>query len=183
MKTAPLTKRNWIVTCLLAAASVAYLFLVFLPGQSAIRELRAELHQRQQYIVDADRLLCAMEQTRQEMKEAEAYVDQWRESAVDHGALSELFGQMMTQAKDCGVLVTRFDPQPKVAMESIVQAPAVIACEGNYHQVIAFVCALESMPATIWIDEVLLAPASDNATRMRSEVRLRVFADNPEDSN
>jgi len=179
-KPTKLTKRSWIVTVLLAGASVAYVFLVFLPGQQAAAKLREELREKQQYVISAERLLIAIEDARAETAAAEGFAEQWRQRSADRHSISRVFASMMALAKEQQVVVTRFDPQPRVEMETVHQIPLVLSCEGEFSQVFAFLASIERLPTVCWMDDLSMKHIEG---RMRSEVRLRIFADNPDNSD
>ena len=175
----PITKpRSWIVTSLLSAVAVAYVVFVFLPGQRAIGGMRKQLHEKQQYVVQADRLTFAIQKATDDLQAAHDYAEEWRTAAPSEAKLAATFGRITERAQQAGLNVHRFDPRPVVKFDSIWQAPISLVAEGDFQQIFEFVRLVEAMPGTVWVQDLRLESDAKADGRLRCELTLTVFADN-----
>jgi Tfp pilus assembly protein PilO len=175
--------RSMIVTAALAAASIAYVFFVFLPGQQAIGKLRRELTTKQQYIVDADRLGHAMQQVQRDFDAAQRYASDWRTAAPSEAELAAVLGRITGQAAASGVSIVRLDRRPVERLELIWSAPVAIECRGRFDQVFDLVRRLEQMPQDVWISDLQLSASGEDGQTVQAELVLTIFADNSEISD
>ncbi|MEQ8789398.1 MAG: type 4a pilus biogenesis protein PilO [Pirellulaceae bacterium] len=175
--------RSLVITVLLAAASVAYVFFVFLPGQKAIAKLRRELDEKQQYIVDADRLAHAIQLAEKDLRRAEDFTTAWRAAAPNDGELAPILGRITGEVEACGVGIERLDRRPVKQYEEVGQIPIVLECEGSFQQIFDLTRRLEAMPQDLWITSLRIETQGKNSESVLAEVALAVFADNSEDSD
>jgi len=175
--------RSLVVTIMLAAGSVAYVFFVFLPGQKAIAKLRRELDAKQQFIVDADRLANAMQLADQDLKKAQQFVEGWRRTAPDERELAPILGRVTGAAEESGVGIERLDRRGVEQYEVIGQVPVVLECEGTFRQIFDLTRRLETMPQSVWITDLRMERQSKTSGNVVAEIALAVFADNSEDSD
>ena len=178
MKLTAKKPRSWVLTTILAASAVAYVAFVFLPGQRAIGEMRKQLHEKQQFIVQADRLTFAIQKAADDMQAALEFAEEWRSHAPSEAKLAATFGRITECAQTAGLSVHRFDPQPLVRLDSIWQAPVSMVAEGEFTQVFAFLGSIEAMPGTLWIQNLRMENGAKDGVRLRCEMTLIVFADN-----
>jgi Tfp pilus assembly protein PilO len=170
--------RSWVLTIILAGSAIAYVAFVFLPGQRAIGEMRKQLHEKQEFIVQADRLTFAIQKAADDMQAALEFAEEWRSHAPSEGKLAATFGRITECAQTAGLAVQRFDPQPVVRLDSIWQAPVSLVAEGEFSQVFEFLGAIEALPSTVWIQNLRLENSGKVSGRLRCEMTLTVFADN-----
>lgn len=170
--------RSWIVTALLAAAAVAYVVFAFLPGQRAIGGMRKQLHEKQEYIVQADRLGFAIQKTTGDLEAAHEYAAAWQTAAPSEAKLASTFGGITQRAQAAGLALHRFDPQPIIKLDSVWQAPINLVGEGDFQQVFEFIRQVETMPGTLWIQTMRLECDPKAEGRVRCEMTVTVFADN-----
>ncbi len=190
-------RSNLVVTILLSAAAIGYVVFVFLPGQAAIGRLRDETHEKQQYIIQADRLATAVQLAEQEIEAAQSFVHKWQADAPAEDRLADFFAAVNDAASRAGLTISRFDPQPAVQLDTVWHKPVSIGWEGQFSQSFDFVQQLEQMPATLWISDLKFetaaanpgrerdraAPAASTGSTIRAELTLWVFADNRDISN
>lgn len=178
-----LRRNSWIVTVPLAAAAVAYLAFVFLPGRRANANLEEELIERQEYVAQATTVAATLRAAEQELQRTQDYITAWKQHAPAEGSRSQLYGKMHELAKASGVTITRFEPKPVEPRAQLRDFPVAIGCSGQYAEVHDFLRALESHPATIWVDAVLIKRPSENSETVECEISLEIFANNPESSD
>jgi Tfp pilus assembly protein PilO len=162
----------------LAAASVAYVVFVFLPGQRAIAQLRRQVQEKQQFIARTQSLPAAIQQAADDLQAANDYAAAWRASAPSEARLAATLGQITQRAQQTSLLVQRFDPQPVARLDAVWQAPVAVAMEGSFLQVFEFLRAIEELPASVWIASLRLENSGRDDGRARCELTLVVFADN-----
>lgn len=169
---------SWIVTVPLAAAAIAYVTLVFLPGRRAIGEARDQIEQKRDYVTRATGLAAALHAAQQELEKAQAYSTAWEEHAPTQGRLSALYGRIHVLADAAGTTTTRFDPEPVVQYDKVCQIPLVVGCTGSFDQIWEFMRGLEGLQATIWMDSVNLERLDGVEGSITCELNLVVITDN-----
>src|SRR5687768_1743572 len=100
--------------------------------------MRKQLHEKQHYIVQADRLAFAIQKAAEDLQAAHAYAEGWRKEAPSEGKLAATFGRITERAQQAGLAVHRFDPRPVVKLDSIWQAPISLVGEGDFQQIFEF---------------------------------------------
>jgi Tfp pilus assembly protein PilO len=175
--------RSMLATVLVAVASIAYVFFVFLPGQKAIGELHRELTKKQQYILDADRLSQAIEQVRHDFESGQAFTSVWCEAAPSEPELAALMGRITEEAKAAETAIVRLDRRTITRQETIWHVSVVLECRGRFEQVFELVRRLEAVPQDVWITDLHLERSSEDAELVEAELVLTIFADNSEDSD
>jgi len=181
-KTAKLTPRNYIITIALAAAALAYVFLVFLPAQASISELRSQLQQKQHYIVASDRLSFSIDQTRERLIAVRKFNADWTASAPAAGQLSPVLAAISKAAADAGVMVVRLEPKPEEPYDTIAQAEILLVCEGEFAPLMDFIYAVESHASRLWITSIDVAQrdavvGQPQSASMQASLNLVAFAD------
>lgn len=172
--------RSMIATVLAAVASIAYVFFVFLPGQKAIGELRRELTEKQQYIIDADRLSQAIEQVEHDFDAGRQFTTQWKEAAPSESELAAMLGRITEETRASGSTIVRLDRRPISRLETIWYVPVVLECRGSFAEVFELVRRVESLPQDVWITDLHLERGSEDAEAVHAELVLTIFADNSE---
>jgi len=174
---------SWIVTVPLAAAAVAYLVVVFLPGRRAIATLQEEVTNKQEYVVQAAGVAKGLATTQQDLEKTFAYTANWKKHAPAEGERATLYGKIHELAKAAGTLTTRFDPKPVNSRSRIRDYPLTMGCAGTFAQIHELLRSLETLPVEIWVDTVLIKKGSEHGDSVVCEVNLVVFTDNPENSD
>ncbi len=184
MKKAKLSPRNYLVTAALAGAALAYVFLVFLPAQASITEMRTEIEQKRQYIAESDRLVFTIDQNRQRLLKVHEFNAAWEEHAPAAGQLSPVLADISQAAADAGVTMLRLEPQPSQPYEVVSRAGILLICEGEFAGLMQFIHSIESHPATLSIESMDLSTReadtlADNAAgagaSMQASLNLAVF--------
>jgi hypothetical protein len=107
------------VTAALAASSVGYAGFVFLPQQRVIGELRSEANEKEQHILQAERLATPIRQAELRLASTRQFSDHWLQTAPRVTDLTRIFAVLGDEAKLAGVTITRFDPQPAVELQTL----------------------------------------------------------------
>ena len=175
--------RTWLITALLAAASVAYVVFVFLPVQRSIRQLSAELQQKRQELVQAQSLTRPIAYARQRLAETREVCLQWQEGAPTPGNLAIHFASFTQLAEDAGVVIERFDPQLSTQMQILAQHNLTLQFHGEFPQVFEFLSRLESLPAAIWFRNLQVSRVQPGDATLQAELTLTIFVDQSDNSD
>jgi Tfp pilus assembly protein PilO len=174
---------SWIVTPCLGAIAVAYLTLIWLPSRRAIKEWRGQVETEQRAVAQATELSAMLVASQQELEKTNAVIAQWEKTAPGKRDIPALFGQINALAKDAGLTISRFDPQPTLAYEKLQEIPITVVCSGTFAELFGFVRLIEGLPATIWVESLRLEKAAQDAKDVRCELNLAVFSNNQQSSD
>lgn len=169
--------RTLLMTIGLGVGVVAYAFGVFLPGQHATAEMRKQLREKRLAIMNADRLLYPIHHAQEEVAEAERFLEEAQAACPGESEISAIMGEIHRRAVEAQVEVIRFEPRKPTSLESMRQHPMALTLEGSFHSLWAFLHALESMPAPIWISELSLQPHGRSNDTLQMQLTLAVFSD------
>src|SRR5438132_11421154 len=92
--------KTWLVTGLLAAAAIAYVVFTFLPLQHSINQLRQQVQERRQQIMQAQSLVGTVAQTRLRLTAAREVCQQWRSEAPRQAQLITHYASLSQQAEE-----------------------------------------------------------------------------------
>ena len=185
-KIAKASKQNsttLLLTSLVAAGAVAYVFLLFIPGQKAIGKIRAEHRQKQEAIVAAEKIILDAQGTNALLEKARDFKAKRNEITPTVDRIATVFATISNYTKLAGASIVRFDPQSPVRMASISQVPVVLTVEGGYQQIFSLLQKLDETPNPIWEKEVIIQANREKADSLRCQITLTIFADNRDSSN
>lgn len=171
------TPPSWLVTGVIAALAVLYTLFVFLPGQRKATALRSRKYELMQYVSNQVKTTERIHHARQRQAEMEKTTAVWHEHAPETSELGRNLSAITMHARQAGVTLQRFDPQPQVSLKSIAQQPIAVALEGDFTQIFDFLHRLESMPHRAWITNLTLSVPTENGKTLRAEMTLTIFAD------
>ena len=175
--------RTWLITGLLAAVAVAYVVFVFLPAQRSINELRADVQERRQQIMQAQSQIRTVALAHKRLAETREVSQQWQADAPQHSELITHFASLSKQAEAAGVTLDRLDPSPAAQMHLIAQQNVAIQFHATFAAVFEFVRRIEAMPGTIWIRNLRVESTGENSNALRGELTLTIFVDRADYSN
>ena len=181
-----LTKRaSWIITIPVILVSLAYALGFHFPLQKSLASLRFRLERERQFALASSAVQKRILEIEQEIEEAKQYVLAWKAAAPDDRELTWLFAALSSEAQEAGVKVTRFDPQEPKDLNWLSQVPLTLSLEGEHAAIVDMLISLESLPETIWVQQIrlrLAAGADDqeaNKGAVECEANLVVFSDQP----
>lgn len=179
----PTTKmQSWMITAIVATAALGYAWFLFLPGQSAIAEMRADLQNKTDYLLTSQNLAPQIADTNRRLAEAKEFLAKTKREISSEETLEVVVRDITRAARDGGVRIAKLEPQAKVPLEKLVQMPVVVGVTGGFPQVHAWVRRVESLDAAIWVDSVRLNAAGGNGANLECEVKIVVFADRADNS-
>lgn len=175
--------KTWLITGLLGALAVAYLVFGFLPAQRGIRELRGQVEERRQQIVQSQSMLRAVQHARQRLAAAEEIGRQWRSQAPRATQIASRLAQITHEAEQAAVVIDRLDPQPAVELHLLAQQHVAVQFHGAFPAVFDLLRRLETLPGTLWIRELRLHAAPHDNGALRGEMSLTIFVDRSDYAN
>jgi Tfp pilus assembly protein PilO len=179
----PSVRHSWLITLPIASVAGAYLYFFFFPGQLAIAELRHELQNKQAYAANRITVLTQIAKLEQEIKDTQAYNEDFAPRPCRSAELAKLFGQIAERTQQAGVVTTRFAPESPVKYDALRRIPLRLGCEGSFGAVCKLLESLESLDERLWIDDLNLSSAGKDGKNVSCEISLVVFADNSENSD
>jgi Tfp pilus assembly protein PilO len=176
------TPPSWLVTGAVATLAVLYTLFIFLPAQRKATTLKLKKYELMQYVANRQKTNEKIEQALQRQTQVEQVSLAWRQHAPDANEVGRMLSGLTLQARQAGVTLQRFDPQPQVPLQTISQQPIAVAIEGDFAQIFDFLHRLESMPHRVWISNLTLSSSSEDAQTLRAEMTLTIFVDLAENS-
>ena len=169
--------RTWLITALLASLAVGYVVFIFLPLQRKIHVLRADLQEKRQHVVQAQSLTGTIARAQQQLARTREVSLSWQEGAPTAAELARHFADITRRAREAGVEVSRFEPQPTIEMQVLSQHNVTLHFQGQFSQAFEFLARLEQLPGSVWIRDLKLYVAGESAQTLQSELTLTIFVD------
>jgi type IV pilus assembly protein PilO len=180
---------SWLVTGVVATLAVLYTLFVFLPAQHKAAALKSKKYELMQYVSNRSKTHEKIAQARQRQAQIEEVSTAWHQNAPDATEIGRTLSSITQQARQSGVTLQRFDPEPQVRLQAIAQQPISVALEGDFAQVFQFLHRVESLPHRVWITNLTLSPVAiagtstgEAAQTLRVEMTLTIFLDLDENS-
>jgi Tfp pilus assembly protein PilO len=170
-------QRTWLITGLVAAGSLAYVFLVFLPAQRSIQSLRSQIREREQQILHADTLVGPLHQATLRLASTREVSQQWKTAIPSQKQITEQYARLSVAAQEAGVAIERFDPQPPTEIQLLALHGVVVQFQGEFSQVFDFVRRVEAQPGTIWMPHFRVSGDGQTGNTLRGELTLTIFVD------
>ena len=167
---------GWFVTAPAALGAVGYLLLLFLPTAAAIQQVRADLHQKQDFIFADAQVQATAQALEQEFSKTSQYCGAQSDSRPKVEELSRAYGRITLAAENLGIEVTRFEPQGHEPLETLTKVPVQMGVTGSFDQLQALVLQLEQFQ-TLWIDEATLMAPREAGGPAQCELKLVIFAE------
>src|SRR5687768_619542 len=115
-KSAP-PKRNWLFILGVGGAVLGYVFALFLPGQHATAELRADLGKKRDFVVGSAQVGSQIAHLEKDLKRTKAFIKDWSAAAPTDARIAHVFVRITESAEQTGAEIVRFEPQPVAKME------------------------------------------------------------------
>jgi Tfp pilus assembly protein PilO len=165
---------SWFVTVPLLAGSLAFVFWFYRPTQSQIRDMQAELAEKQTALDAAGSLPAQLERANHELAETRVFVTAWRQTTSDH-KLAEVCGDLAGLVTAAGAKTTKLEPEPAVRYHYLTKVPLTLACEGTFPQIYGLLHQLEQMPQTVWIEDLRITREGKTAATVSCVFKLAIF--------
>jgi len=181
-KTTP-QARSFVLTVSIAGLVLLYAFFVFLPTRRAIAKMRSALDEKRQFIVATQKDYTDIGAVQEDLDRTSEWVATWKQNSPKRNNLGGFFGRVAEISRESGTQVERITPEEPVEMKSLSRHPVRFVIGGRFHELFAFVEALEQMPFTVWIDRLELQSPSQTSEKLTCELSLTVFTDNQDISD
>jgi Tfp pilus assembly protein PilO len=175
--------QTWLITLLLAAAAIAYVVFLFLPSQRSIDELRSQVQERRQQIMQSQSLTRTVSHAHQRLTAAQGIGQEWRTMAPRQAQLVTHFARLTQQAEAAGVALDRLDPLPAVELNLIAQQNVTMQFHAPFAATFDLLKRLETLPGTLWVRDLRLHANSDADNTLRGELTLTIFVDRADYAN
>jgi Tfp pilus assembly protein PilO len=169
--------RSSAVTATLALGALCYVLLIFLPAQRSISALRRELREKQQHVLQSDRLTIPMSQSEDKLRVVADFTRREKDHLPSANELIKSLGLISEQAKLAGVTVRRFDPQPVTHLETLQVLPVELSLEGTYLQVFELIQRIEKLPLVIWVKRMHVGEIEGKPGSLTTELTLTIFGE------
>ena len=176
-----LEKHSWVLTTTLSVVALLYAFLLFLPAQSDIDELRVERDQRQAFIANGLKMREEITTIQNEVDTVQEFVRSWRENSPGREELSAIYAQISESVTASGTTTLKFEPQSVSDYELIRRVGVKMEVLGHFHQIFDLLARLESLSETIWVEKLSLETSRENREMVQCGISLGAFADNLKD--
>ncbi len=169
--------KSLLATIAMAAVSVAFVMLVFLPGQSRTQALRDQLRSKRASITGHTLCKASTANLESQLQHAQEFTQAWKEHAPNEATMPRTFGQIYESAQQSGATISKFEPQSATDMQTIRRVPLSLSSRGTFAQISKVLLSIEQLPMTVWFDSLRFTPSRDNTQHIECEAALVVFAD------
>jgi Tfp pilus assembly protein PilO len=176
-----LTKGSWLITIPMAATALGLVVFAILPAHRTNRGLKKEISDKQQFLAGASQLAALTAATQESLKKLDAFVQSFAGSSGQQDR-SALYAKITDAARNAGLVTTRFDPRPPQPGVLVTRLPMHLTGTGSFTQIAQFLYEIESMPMSIWVENIELKRTAEAAQSVQFEASLVVFVVNSEKS-
>jgi Tfp pilus assembly protein PilO len=174
---------GWLVTGGMASIALAYVFLAFLPSQKAMKVMRRQLNEKQNYIAESDRKFAEIATKRAELAVASQHVNRWQADGPDPKQADHLQAQVSQKASVAGVRVMKLQAQQPIAHGLVAEYPILVSVEGTFSGIFHFFHGVEELPQTVWLKDVRLLRPGELKGDLRCDLTLTILGDLAENSD
>ena len=168
---------GWLVTGGMACIALGYVIVAYFPSQKAMKSMRQQLEEQQQYIMQTDQLFATQTAAGAQLEQTEAWVKQWQQDAPDPQQADRLPSQISQQANQAGVRILRLEPQPVKQHGLVAEYPVLVSVEGSFEGIFNFCKGVEDLPQTIWLQNVNLQRPGELGGSLRCDLTLTILGD------
>jgi len=177
-------RKNWIVGAVLLGATSLYVWLFYLPNYRHVEALRAQLEDKNAFILQTSgKLPIQIAKAQKEVDEVRRYTQTWSERLPRLADLPQLYAKLDRVANDAGVSTTQFKPLPEVELTTLTQCPVTVEMTGTFSELFNTIRQIESLPYVLWIEDLKLDKMRQDSETITCEARLVIFTSNSGDSN
>ena len=183
-KQPPRTAASWKFArwwALLFAGLVALGLFYHRPGWQRYRQQQQELLQLQQQARLLQQENRRLSQVQRELEQVRHYLARQQDR---HLLISpeELVARCVGVLSAAQVQIRQFRRRELRKRPSLQEIWLEVECQGELPQVFQVVASLEQLPQPVWIENLQLAPAQEEAAQVRCHLLLRGFAGNFQES-
>jgi Tfp pilus assembly protein PilO len=174
----PKSLARWLLLGGMTAVAAAWLALFFFPMRREMNELASQWRRQTEFIDESEPLVGQIEKLQRKVEATKRFCANWRSAAPTDKSMSSFYAKIHDAARSSGVVVTRFEPQSPLPLETIERRPLRTTLAGRYDQLAGLIASVEAMPPTVWFDECRIWPTQEDGKKVQLEATLLIFADN-----
>lgn len=141
-----------------------FTYFAYLPKHKEIVKLETEYKKLAQKLDRAKKTAKQLNYYRSKMKAAEAQFNIVMKALPEKEEIPTLLNGISQAARDAGLDITKFQPNPEIAKEFYAEVPITINVAGNYHNVAMFFDKISKLPRIVTIDALKLLPDKEGDT-------------------
>lgn len=139
----------------------SFTYFAYLPKHKEIGRLESEYKKLSQKLDRAKKTAKQLNFYRTKMKAAEAQFKIVMKALPEKEEIPTLLNGIAQAARDAGLDITKFQPNPEIAKEFYAEVPITINVSGNYHNVAVFFDRISNLPRIVTIGAVKLLPEKE----------------------
>jgi type IV pilus assembly protein PilO len=136
----------------------SFAYFAYLPKHKEIGKLESEYKKLSEKLDKARKTAKQLNFYRTKMKTAEAQFKIVMKALPEKEEIPALLNGISQAARDAGLDITKFQPNPEIAKEFYAEVPIGINVSGNYHNVAMFFDRISNLPRIVTIGAVKLLP-------------------------
>lgn len=141
-----------------------FTYFAYLPKHKEIVKLESEYKKLAQKLDGAKKTAKQLNFYRSKMKAAEAQFNIVMKALPEKEEIPTLLNGISQAARDAGLDITKFQPNPEIAKEFYAEVPITINVDGNYHNVAMFFDKISKLPRIVTIGALKLLPDKEGDT-------------------
>lgn len=136
----------------------SFTYFAYLPKHKEIGKLESEYKKLAEKLDKARNTAKQLDFYRTKMKAAETQFKIVMKALPEKEEIPTLLNGISQAARDAGLDITKFQPNPEIAKEFYAEVPITINVSGNYHNVALFFDRISNLPRIVTIQAVKLLP-------------------------
>lgn len=166
------------------AGSILFICFVFWqyfygPKVTEHEDLRGKIETLNSQIGHEQRLARNLGKFKKEVKELEEKLKVALQELPDEKEIPDLLNNMSSLARDAGLEVSLFRPNPEVFREFYAEVPVSVSVEGTFHQVATFFDEVGRLPRIVNINQISMKepklPDGDDQMRIKTDCTATTF--------
>lgn len=141
-----------------------FTYFAYLPKHKEIVKLESEYKKLAQKLDRAKKTAKQLNFYRSKMKAAEAQFNIVMKALPEKEEIPTLLNGISQAARDAGLDITKFQPNPEIAKEFYAEVPITVNVDGNYHNVAMFFDKISKLPRIVTIGALKLLPDKEGDT-------------------
>ncbi len=138
-----------------------FAYFAYLPKHKEIGKLEEKYKELSQKLDRAKKNAKQLNYYRTQMKAAEAQFNIVMKALPEKKEIPTLLDGISQAARDAGLEITKFQPNPERPKEFYAEVPLSINVVGSYHNVAMFFDRISNLPRIVTIDVIKMNPQKD----------------------
>jgi type IV pilus assembly protein PilO len=149
------------------------------PGTKELGKLETKIEDLNSQIGHEQRLARNLVKFRKEVKELEVKLKLALQELPDEKEIPDLLNNISNLARDAGLEVALFKPNPEVFREFYAEVPVTVSVEGTFHQVATFFDEVGRLPRIVNVNQIYVRdpkqPEGEEQMRIKSDCTATTF--------